>query len=88
MSVAARHKAWNIYPHSCIRVVVPNSPHMAWVDPGEGKFTCQVNRSTMVSIELGPPRRESRAMTTIPLRLIAFIPQFTKKNAHNVQIAP
>ena len=36
-SVAARHNAWNIYPHSCIRVVVPNFPHMAWVDPGEGK---------------------------------------------------
>ena len=23
-----------------------NSPHMTWVDPGEGTFTCQVNHST------------------------------------------
>ena len=52
--------------------MVPNSPHMAWVDPGEGKFTCQVNRSTMVSIELGPPRRESRTTTTTPLRLFVI----------------
>ena len=26
--------------------MVLNSPHMAWVDLGEGTFTCQVNRST------------------------------------------
>ena len=23
---------------------LPNFPHKAWVDPGEGSFTCQVNR--------------------------------------------
>ena len=27
-------------PHSCIRVMVPDFPHMAWVGPGEGTFTC------------------------------------------------
>ena len=59
----------NIYPYSCIRVMVPSSPHMAWVDPGEGTFTCQVNRSITVSIEPGPPRRESGAMTSTLLRL-------------------
>ena len=46
LSATARHNACLIYPHSCIRVMVPNSPQMAWVDPGEGTFTCQVNRST------------------------------------------
>ena len=70
VSVTARHNVWNIHPHSCIRVVVPNSPHMVWVDPGEGTSTCQVNRSTTVSIEPGSPRQESRAITTILLRLI------------------
>ena len=26
--------------------MIPNSPHMAFVDPGEGTLTCQVNHST------------------------------------------
>ena len=58
-----------IYPHSCIRVMVPHSPHMAWVDPGKGTFTCQVNHSITLNIEPGPPRRESGAMTITLLRL-------------------
>ena len=56
--------------------MVPNSPHMAWVDPGEGTFTCQVNRSIMVRIEPGSPRRESGAMTTTLLRLSAHFRPF------------
>ena len=40
-----RYNVWHTSPYSCIRVMVPNSPHMAWVGPGEGTFTCQVNRS-------------------------------------------
>ena len=60
VSVTVRHNACLIYPHSCIRVMVPDSPQLAWVDPGEGTFACQVNRSDTVVIELGPPRRESK----------------------------
>ena len=41
VNVTARHNVWNIHPHSCTRVVVPNSPHMVWVDPGEGTFTAK-----------------------------------------------
>ena len=39
VSTTARHNAFHIYPHSCIRVVVPNFPQKTWVDPGEGTFT-------------------------------------------------
>eukprot|EP00111_Clytia_hemisphaerica_P019409 TCONS_00057277-protein len=67
MSDTARHNVCLIYPHSFIRVMVPNSPRMTWVDPGEGIFTCQVNRRDTGSIELGPPRWKSRMITTIPL---------------------
>ena len=29
--------------------LLPNFPHKAWVDPGEGSFTCQVNRRELWS---------------------------------------
>ena len=32
------------YVSSQCHVWLPNFPHKAWVDPGEGSFTCQVNR--------------------------------------------
>ena len=40
-----RYNVWHTSPYSCISVMVPNSPHMAWVGPGESTFTYQVNRS-------------------------------------------
>ena len=36
VSATALHNACLIYSHSRIRVILPNSTHMAWVDPGEG----------------------------------------------------
>ena len=33
-------------------------------DPNRGTFTCQVTRSTTVGIELRPPARKARTMTT------------------------
>ena len=42
-------------------------PHMAWVGPGEGTFTCQANRRVqLMGLDPRPPTQEPRLMTTTP----------------------
>ena len=52
-----------IYPHPCFRKMVPNSPHMAYVDPGAR--VSLVNRSTMMTIKLGSRKNYSYTLVSL-----------------------
>ena len=62
-----RYNVWHTSPYSCIRVMVPNSPHgMGW--PGRRYIHLPSKSQHQVGIEPWNPARKSKSMTTILLR--------------------